>query len=94
MFDLRDKYPCIYHMNNLNIGFLVSAVLATTGLGVYVYINNEDNQSEPVNNESIKDDAEEEEEEEKDKYMKSHKKSVTIKSKRRNIKSSGTRRKR
>jgi hypothetical protein len=80
-------------MNNLNIGFLVSAVLATTGLGVYVYMNNEDHPSETVNNESIKDDNIDEEDEHV-KNTKSTNKSVSVKSKRRNNKLSGTRRKR
>jgi hypothetical protein len=81
-------------MNNLNIGVLVSSILAATGLGVYVYMNNNDNdnQLENVKNEYIKD--VEEEEEDSDKYIKSNKKSVSIKTKRRNSKLSGTRRKR
>jgi len=80
-------------MNNLNIGVLVSSILAATGLGVYVYMNNNDNdnQLENVKNEYIND---VEEEEEPDKYIKSNKKSVSIKTKRRNSKLSGTRRKR
>jgi hypothetical protein len=79
-------------MNNLNIGVLVSSILAATGLGVYVYMNNNDEPSEPVNNEISEND--EQDEEENDKYMKSHKKSVTIKTKRRSNKQTGTRRKR
>jgi hypothetical protein len=83
-------------MNNLNIGFLVSAVLATTGLGVYLYTTNNDNQLENVDNvhnEYSNDDAEEDE---NVKYVKSNKKSATvsIQTKRRNNKSAGTRRKR
>ena len=80
-------------MDNLNIGFLVSTVLATAGLGVYVYMNNNDEEPEHVNNEYIKDDNHDDEENESD-YIKSNKKSVSIKTKRRNNKLSGTRRKR
>ena len=76
-------------MNNLNIGFLASSVLAATGIGVYVYMNNTEDKSEPVNNEI----SQEEEEDESD-YIRSNKKSVTVKTKRRLNKASGTRRKR
>ena len=86
-------------MDKLNIGFLVSSVLATTGLGIYAYMNYtnnhkdtpNDNQLENVNNEYVND---AEEEEDTDKYIKSNKKSTSIKTKRRNNKSTGTRRKR
>ena len=78
-------------MDNLNIGFLASSVLAVTGLGVYVYMNNNDKQSEHVTNEiSNEDDTDENESD----YIKSNKKSVTVKTKRRLNKSTGTRRKR
>lgn len=89
-------------MDKLNLGFLVSAVLATTGLGIYAYMNHNnnnndnnndndnDNQPEYVKNDFSNDD----EEEDPDKYIKSNKKSVSIKTKRRNNKSTGTRRKR
>ena len=80
-------------MDNLNIGFLVSSVLATAGLGVYVYMNNNDNPPEFVNNEISKDDNHDAEENEGD-NIKSHKKLVTVKTKRRNNKLVGTRRKR
>lgn len=89
-------------MDNLNIGFLVSSVLATTGLGVYVYMNNNDTHndypSEHANNEDYNADTLFNDEligHENDGYnIKSNKKSVTVKSKRRNNKPSGTRRKR
>ena len=86
-------------MDKLNIGVLVSSVLATAGLGIYAYMNYNnnhndnpnDNPLENVNNEYINDAVEEEE---NDKYTKSNKKSASIKTKRRNNKSTGTRRKR
>jgi hypothetical protein len=97
-------------MDNLNIGFLVSSVLATTGLGVYVYMNNNDvtndgqndvqndNHPEYANNEDYNADAmfnNESIRNENDSYnVKSNKKSVTVKTKRRNNKLVGTRRKR
>ena len=85
-------------MDKLNIGFLVSSVLATAGLGIYAYMNYTDNHNdnsndnplENVNNEYMND----VEEEDPDKYIKSNKKSVSIKTKRRNNKSTGPRRKR
>ena len=79
-------------MNNLNIGFLASSVLAATGLGVYVYMTNTEDKSEHVNNE-ISHNHEEEEEDGSD-FIKSNKKSITVKTKRRLNKSIGTRRKR
>ena len=93
-------------MDNLNIGFLVSSVLATTGLGVYVYMNNNDvtndvhndNQPEYANSEDYNADAmfnNESIRNENDSYnVKNNKKSVTVKTKRRNNKLVGTRRKR
>ena len=85
-------------MNNLNIGFLASSVLAATGLGVYVYMNNNDNDDdkhvEHANNEYINDTEITDEADENDKYMKNNKKTVSIKTKRRLNKASGTRRKR
>jgi hypothetical protein len=87
-------------MNNLNVGVLVSSVLAVTGLGVYVYMNNNNNneQLESLNNEHSNDDAMLNEEGdnfyETDKNIKSNKKTVNVKSKRRNAKTTGTRRKR
>ena len=80
-------------MDNLNIGFLASSVLAATGIGVYVYMNNADNNMEHVTNEIRKDDNYDEEENESD-NLKSNKKSVSIKTKRRATKNTGTRRKR
>ena len=79
-------------MNNLNIGFLASSVLAATGLGIYAYMTNTEDKSEHVNNE-ISHDHEEGEEDESD-YIKSNKKSINVKTKRRLNKASGTRRKR
>ena len=78
-------------MENLNLGFLVSSVIAMTGLGVYVlYMNNEENNilKEPdVNDEDSSNDDESD-------YIKNTKKSVTVKTKRRANKSLGTRRRR
>ena len=79
-------------MDNLNIGFLVSSVLAVTGLGVYTYMNNNDSQDEHVNNENITDDNHDEEHDSD--HVKSGKKTVTVKTKRRATKNTGTRRKR
>jgi hypothetical protein len=80
-------------MDNLNIGFLASSVLAATGIGVYVYMNNNDTeQLENVNN--INNEYSNDDEENESDNMKSNKKSVTVKTKRRNNKLSGTRRKR
>jgi len=79
------------YMENLNLGFLVSSVIAMTGLGVYVlYMNNEENNilKEPdVNDEDSSNDDESD-------YIKNTKKSVTVKTKRRANKSLGTRRRR
>jgi len=79
------------YMENLNLGFLLSSVIATTGLGAYVlYMNNTDNNNDNdntsednISNEYRDDDNNE-----------PVKKSVTIKTKRRNNKSLGTRRRR
>jgi hypothetical protein len=77
-------------MDKLNIVVLASSVLAMTGLGAYVYMNNNaDNNMEHVTNEFSNDDNQDVEENEK-----STKKSVTVKTKRRLNKASGTRRKR
>ena len=78
-------------MDNLNIGFVVSSVLAVTGLGVYLYMNNTDDNSEHVTHE-ISNEADIDENENDN--IKSNKKSVTVKTKRRLNKASGTRRKR
>ena len=80
-------------MNNLNVGVLVSSLLAATGLGVYVYMNNADNNMEHVTNE-ISHDHDNHDEEDGIDYIKSNKKSINVKTKRRLNKASGTRRKR
>lgn len=77
-------------MENMNLGFLLTSVIATTGLGVYVYMTNSDNnilKETDVNDEDSSNDDENE-------HIKSSKKSVVIKTKRRNNKSLGTRRRR
>ena len=80
-------------MNNLNVGVLVSSVLATAGLGVYVYMNNNNNiiteylQDTDVNDEDAINDVE-------NYHIKSNKKLLSVKSKRRTPKANGTRRKR
>ena len=89
-------------MDKLNIGFLVSSVLATTGLGVYVYMNSTDNDNdtynethnENINNEYSKADTMLNDEENEHDYIKSNKKSLAVKTKRRTTKNTGTRRKR
>jgi hypothetical protein len=85
-------------MDKLNLGFLVSSVLATAGLGIYAYMNYTDNHNDSPNDnqlENVKNEySNDAEEEDNDKYIKSNKKSVSIKTKRRNNKSTGTRRKR
>ena len=82
-------------MNNLNIGVLVSSVLAASGLGIYVYMNNnniiESLHDEP---EAVVNDVENSNDNESDKNVKSTKKMLTVKSKRRANKHTGTRRKR
>ena len=85
-------------MNNLNIGLLVSSILATTGLGIYVYMNNNNNNNNNIITEYLHDeevnDADPSNDNESDKNMKSTKKMLTVKSKRRANKQTGTRRKR
>jgi len=84
-------------MNNFNIGVLVSSVLATAGLGIYVYMNNNNNIiTEYLNDENDEDVNNEETEHfyENDKNTKITKKLLSVKSKRRNSKQTGTRRKR
>ncbi len=80
-------------MNNLNVGVLVSSVLATAGLGIYVYMNNNNNNiiTEYLHNEE---DLHDEENSNENDIIKSTKKSITVKSKRRAHKTTGTRRKR
>ena len=80
-------------MDNLNIGFVVSSVLAVTGLGVYLYMNNTDDNSEHVTHE-ISNEADIDENENENDNIKTNKKSVSVKTKRRLNKTSGTRRKR
>jgi hypothetical protein len=80
-------------MDNLNIGFLVSSVLATTGLGVYVYMNNNNN----IITEYLHDEDDDNPDAETGKdteNIKSAKKSINVKTKRRTNKQTGTRRKR
>jgi hypothetical protein len=82
-------------MNNLNVGVLVSSVLATAGLGVYVYMNNNNNIiTEYLHSEEAVHDEDLSNENESDHIIKSNKKVLTVKSKRRTNKTSGTRRKR
>jgi hypothetical protein len=84
-------------MNNLNVGALVSSVLAMTSIGVYVYMNNDDT-PEHVHNEYVKEDTDLNDVSNSNEFesdqIKNHKKSVTIKTKRRATKNTGTRRKR
>ena len=77
-------------MNNLNIGFLVSSVLATAGLGIYVYMNNNNN----IITEYLQDPDEDPINDNESDYIPINKKMLTVKSKRRINKSTGTRRKR
>lgn len=76
-------------MENMNLGFLISSVIATTGLGAYVlYMNNDKgNVTEYVEDPEPNSDDESE-------HIKSSKKSVILKTKRRTNKSVGTRRRR
>ena len=83
-------------MENLNLGFLVSSVIATTGLGAYVlYMNNNENNNDSPNNTNDNINEDNVPNEYRDDYSNEPvKKSVIIKTKRRNNKSIGTRRKR
>ena len=84
-------------MDNLNIGFLASSVLAATGLGVYVYMNNNNNNNNNIITEYLHDEDDDNHDAETGKdteNIKSAKKSVTVKTKRRMNKQTGTRRKR
>ena len=76
-------------MENLNLGFLLSSVIATTGLGAYVlYMNNTENDNDKTNEDDIPNEYRDDDNNE------TVKKSVIIKTKRRNNKLTGTRRKR
>lgn len=77
-------------MNNLNVGVLVSSVLATAGLGVYVYMNNNNN----IITEYLQDTDEDAINDNESDHIKSNKKLLSVKSKRRTPKANGTRRKR
>ena len=84
-------------MNNLNVGVLVSSVLATAGLGIYAYMNNNNNIITEYlhdNEDDNHDDNHDEENSKDTENVKSTKKLLTVKSKRRTNKTSGTRRKR
>jgi hypothetical protein len=82
-------------MNNLNVGVLVSSVLATAGLGVYVYMNNNNNNNNNIITEYLHNEEDvNDEENSNENEIKSTKKSITVKSKRRAHKTNGTRRKR
>ena len=82
-------------MNNMNQLFLASSMLATAGLGVYVYMNN-DRQPDHLNNEHSKEDEafaspEDVASTESIQSVSRNKKNVHVKTKRRNYKTSGTR---